>query len=471
MEVEELDPEKNAPSPSPRLVAKKHEGSACRLVFAAACAFLAPFSFGYCIGYSSPAIPELEANKLLVRQQSGWFGSLLTIGALGGGPIGGWLIEKVGRRATIRYTSLPFFLGWVSILFLNAPNGLFLGRFLCGFGCGLVTVCVPVYIAEISTASHRGFLGAGIQLSITIGILASYAAGLSFNWAEMAMIGMIPAVLAFFTLFFVPETPRWLLMKGKKLEAIAALRQLRHEHADCEDECRDIEEGLDLKEQFSWSEFKKPELSRPLMISVFIMIFQQFSGINAVMFYTVSIFKNAGLVNSELATVLVGAVQVAGTFVACILMDRTGRRRLLIIAGLAMSVACFVFGWYYYQISTGKSPADLGALAVVCLVVYILGFSLGWGPIPMLIMSEIFPSRVRGAASGIAVFTNWFCAFIVTKEFLFLQDVLGAAATFWLFAIFCTSSVIFVWRKVPETKGKSLEDIELYFLGKSTLYV
>lgn len=466
-----MDPEKNVQSPPPRLLAKKHEGSACRLVFAAACAFLAPLSFGYCIGYSSPAIPELEKLGLLTREESGWFGSLLTIGALGGGPIGGWLIEKFGRRTTIKFTSVPFLLGWGCMLLLSGPNGLFLGRFLCGLGCGLVTVCVPVYIAEISTSSHRGFLGAGIQLSITIGILASYAAGLSFSYADMAVIGMIPAALALVTLWFVPETPRWLLMRGRKKEAIVALRQLRHVHADCEDECRDIEEGLDLKEQFSWSEFKKPELSRPLMISVFIMIFQQFSGINAVMFYTVSIFKNAGLTNSELATVLIGAVQVVGTLISCLLMDRTGRRRLLIIAGVAMSLACFVFGWYYYKIDSGTSPSDLGALAVVCLVVYILGFSLGWGPIPMLIMSEIFPSRARGAASGIAVFTNWFCAFVVTKEFLLVQDVFGAAATFWLFAVFCTSSVIFVWRKVPETKGKSLEDIELYFLGKSTLYV
>lgn len=466
-----MDPEKNVQSPPPRLVAKKHEGSACRLVFAAACAFLAPLSFGYCIGYSSPAIPELEKLGLLTREESGWFGSLLTIGALGGGPIGGWLIERFGRRTAIKFTSVPFLLGWGCILMLSAPNGLYLGRFLCGLGCGLVTVCVPVYIAEISTSSHRGFLGAGIQLSITIGILVSYAAGLSFSYADMAVIGMIPAALALVTLCFVPETPRWLLMRGRKKEAIVALRQLRHEHADCEDECRDIEEGLDLKEQFSWSEFRKPELSRPLMISVFIMIFQQFSGINAVMFYTVSIFKSAGLTNSELATVLIGAVQVVGTLISCILMDRTGRRRLLIIAGVAMSLACFVFGWYYYKIESGTSQSDLGALAVVCLVVYILGFSLGWGPIPMLIMSEIFPSRARGAASGIAVFTNWFCAFVVTKEFLFIQDVFGAAATFWLFAVFCTSSVIFVWRKVPETKGKSLEDIELYFLGKSTLYV
>lgn len=470
MDMEADEPDRNT---SPRLVSKKHDASACRLIFAAACAFLGSYSFGYTIGYSSPALPALEKSGLIGINGSerGWFGSLMTIGALFGGPLGGWCIEKLGRRTTMKLTSIPFFLGWLSILTANGLQGLFIGRFLCGFASGLVTVCVPVYIAEISTTSLRGTLGAGIQLSITIGILTAYAAGLSFSWSDMAVLGMIPAILTLFTLFFIPETPRWLLMKGRKKEAVAALRQLRHEHADCESECRDIEEGLDLKETFSWSEFKKPELFRPLMISVCIMIFQQFSGINAVMFYTVDIFKSAGLENSEFATVLVGAVQVAATLVACILMDRMGRRRLLIIAGVIMSLACLVFGWYYYKLSTGSSAQDLGLLAVICLVVYIIGFSLGWGPIPMLIMSEIFPSRARGAASAIAVFSNWFCAFIVTKEFMYVKDMVGAATTFWLFAFVCMSSVIYVWRKVPETKGKSLEDIELFFLGKSTIIV
>lgn len=467
MKIDEMVPD----SPSPRLVKKKHEGSSCRLLFAAACAFLGPFSFGYTIGYSSPAIPALEKAGLLTSGQSGWFGSLMTLGAIIGGPFGGWCIEKFGRRTTMKLTSLPFCLGWICIFSAHGPQGLFVGRFLCGFASGLITVCVPVYIAEISTSSLRGTLGAGVQLFITIGILAAYSAGLGFTWSDMAIIGIVPSVLTFLLLFFVPETPRWLLMNGKKAEAVAALRKIRHEHADCADECRDIEEGLDTKETFSWAEFRKPELSRPLMISVFIMIFQQLSGINAIMFYTVSIFQKAGLENSEMATVLIGAVQVVATFVACLLMDKMGRRRLLIIAGSVMCISCFVFGWYYKVTSGGSSAKELSVLAVISLVVYIIGFSLGWGPIPMLIMSEIFPSRVRGAASGIAVFTNWFCAFIVTNEFLFIQDMFGAAATFWLFAFFCMCSVMFVWRKVPETKGKSLEDIELYFLGKSSMIV
>lgn len=447
---------------SPRF-SKKHEGTPWKLFFCVTCALFGPFSFGYVIGYSSPAIPELEKSGLLDHSQSGWFASLMTLGAILGGPVAGWSIEKYGRRATMKFTSLPFFLGWLLIRI----GFLFTGRFLCGIASGSVTVCAPIYIAEVSSSSLRGTLGAGVQLSITVGILAAYTAGTALSWSQMANIGLAAAVLMFAALYLIPETPRWLLMNSKKVEAVLALQQVRHQHADCEDECRDIEEGLDVKESFSWSEFKKTELSRPLIISEIIMIFQQFSGINAVMFYTVSIFKDAGLDNSEMATVLIGAVQVCGTVVACIMMDRMGRRRLLIIGGSVMSASCFMFGWYFHKAANGVT--DWGKLPVVCLVVYIIGFSLGWGPIPMLIMSEIFPSRVRGAASAIAIFTNWSCAFIITKEFIFFQDTLGSATTFWMFAVSCFFSVIYVWKKVPETKGKSLEDIELFFLGKSMM--
>lgn len=458
-------------SPSPRHFSKKIDGSACRLVFAVACALLGPFSFGFTIGYSSPAIPELEKIGYLTGSESGWFGSLLTVGAMLGGPIAGWCIEKYGRKATMRLTSVPYIIGWLCIYSAAGSGALFVGRFLCGLASGLVTVCVPVYIAEVSTNSMRGTLGAGVQLSITVGILTAYASGITCSWSNMAMIGLIPAVLTIVVLNFIPETPRWLLMNGRKNEAVIALGQLRHPHADCEDECRDIEEGLDVKEVFVLSEFKKPELSRPLMISVIIMVFQQFSGINAIMFYTVSIFKNAGLENSEMATVVIGVVQVVATLVACALMDKMGRRKLLIIAGSVMCIACFIFSWYFHKTSTGSTVTDMGMLPVASLILYIVGFSLGWGPIPMLIMSEIFPSRARGAASGIAVLTNWTCAFLVTKEFLFLQEVLGASVTFSLFGFSCMASAIYVWRKVPETKGKSLEDIELFFLGKSMMQV
>lgn len=449
----------------------------CGLLFVVACAYLGPFSFGYTIGYSSPAIPQLERDNLLNSTMSGWFGSLLTLGAMVGVPLAGWLVEKYGRKRTITVSSFPFILAWLSILTAKTVSGLLVGRLLCGLASGMVMVCVPIYIAEVSPSTIRGMLGSGIQLTITVGILVAYVAGLYTDWYHMALMGMVPAVLTLILIMCIPETPHWLLMNEKKTEAAKALSQLRSKYSDIQMECKDIEDGIDVKEAFSWSEFKRPELSKPLVICLMIMAFQQLSGINCVMFYTVSIFKDAGLsetgsglANSNIATVIIGAVQVAATLIACYLIDRLGRRRLLIIAGSLMCLSCFFFGIYYYTRSSDPGSHN-GQLAIICLVAYIIGFSLGWGPIPALIMAEIFPSRVRGTAGSIANLTNWGCAFIVTKEFVYMQEVLGPAVTFWLFALSCMASVLYVWRRLPETKGKSLEDIELFFLGKSLLYV
>ena len=459
------------------MASKAPRDTPCGLLLVVACAYLGPLSFGYSIGYSSPAIPQLEKISMLDSVMSGWFGSLLTVGGMIGGPVAGWLVEKFGRKWTIGSSAVPFILGWLCILSADTVRGLLMGRFLCGLASGMTMVCVPVYIAEVSTSAVRGMLGSGVQLVITVGILAAYVAGLYSDWWHMAAYALIPAILSFAVVTFIPETPHFLLMNEQKSEAAKALTQLRSKYTDVQLECRDIEDGMEVKESFSWSEFKRPELSKPLIIALMIMVFQQLSGINCVMFYTVSIFKDAGLsetesglANSNVATVIIGAVQVMATLVACYLMDRLGRRKLLMTAGCLMCLSCFVFG-IYYNMQSAAAGSQSGQLAIICLVVYIVGFSLGWGPIPALIIAEIFPSRARGRASSIANFTNWLCAFIVTKEFVYLQEVLGPALTFWLFAFSCMASVLYVWRRVPETKGKSLEDIELFFLGKSLLHV
>ena len=450
----------------------KYEGSSKRLICATFFACFGALSFGYSIGYSSPAIPSLTKAKVLQEKDVGWFASLLTIGLLAGGPFGGWCIEKIGRRKSIMLSSLPFLFGWLSIVYATDSKLLFQGRFATGFASGMVTVCIPIYLAEISTKSMRGVLGSCMQLSITVGIFWAYAAGLKMDWQGVAYIAIIPAVLQFVTIIFLPETPQWLLSKGRKADALKALQAVRDPHMDVQEECRDIDEGLDYSDKFSWSEFSKPELLQPLVISTAIMTFQQFSGINAVMFYTVSIFQTAIPNQAHVATVIVGGVQIAATVVACLLMDKLGRRKLLIGAGIVMTITLMLFGQYYRLLASDSLGGFLKTwFPVFCLTFYIIGFSLGWGPIPMLIMSEIFPSRARGAASAIAVFVNGLASFFVTNEFMTMQNMFGASGTFSIFGLSCLVAVIFVWHYLPETKGKSLEDIELFFLGRSIIKV
>ena len=251
------------------------------------------------------------------------------------------------------------------------------------------------------------------------------------------------------------------------MDALRSLSWLRGAGKDVEDELRDIEESLDPEDTMSLKEFLKPELFRPLIVAGGLMLLQQISGINVVMFYTVSIFESAGFKDTgSLATMLVGGVQVVFTIVACILMDRAGRRVLLVIATAGMAAGCFGMAYYYYATAPMETNT-IAWLAMVSVLGYIVAFSLGMGPIPMLMMSEIFPVRARGSASAICTIVSWGSAFLITKEFAWMQASFGPSNVFLMFGVACICGVVFIVRLVPETKGKSLEDIELYFLGRA----
>ena len=407
---------------------------------------------------------------LFDESQASWFAALIAFGGLFGCPFAGWFVEKAGRKKAILLTGVPFLCGWSLMGLGSAVTVLYLGRFLTGVSSGMVVVIIPMYIAEISPKELRGMLGTGTQLFITVGILLSYMFGLVLSWSSMALLATVIPVAGLLLTMRLPESPRYFLMQGDKQAALRSLAWLRGPLSDIEEECRDIEESLpDATEKFSFSEFGKRELSKPLIVAIGLNMFQQLSGINVVMFYTVSIFQGAGYKeNSEMATVLVGAVQVVATIAACLLMDKAGRRVLLFISGLIMAFTCFSMAYYYQQIQLDATHTDdLGWLALASLVIYIIAFSLGMGPIPMLLTSEIIPVKARGPAAGVAMATNWAMSFVVTKAFPSMVTSFGQAGTFSIFGVCCIASVLFVFRAVPETKGKSLEDIELYFLGRA----
>lgn len=457
-------------------VAARTMGPVRNQIYSAVCAHLGALSFGYMIGYSSPALPQMiAAERILFNNDAAasWFGSIVTIGAILGCLVAGWLVQHRGRRASIIFSSVPFFAGWLLIYQTQLIWVLCAGRFLTGIGSGIILVSAPLYVAEVSSKEMRGMLGSGIQLSVTVGILLVYALGLVLDWRNLALCALVIPIIAVVVTLRAPESPRFLLDVGRRPEAVSTLTWLRGSSANAEEECRDMEEtqAASASQATLVEILKRPEMFRPLGLAVVIMIFQQLSGINVVLFYSVSIFEAAGFkLYSGNATVMIGAVQVAGTAIACATMDRFGRRILLIAAGLGMSASCIALG-IYYRISTRASTDinDLSWLALVSLICYVLAFSLGWGPIPMLVMSEIFPARARGTASTVASITNWVFAFIVTKSFASLQNGVGLDGTFLIFAGFCLLSVFFVRTFMPETKGKSLEDIELCFIGQAPL--
>ncbi|KAL9961391.1 hypothetical protein ACROYT_G030317 [Oculina patagonica] len=453
-------------------VKKKSHERLWTVLIASFVAAFGPFSFGYGMGYSSAAVTQLEnvnaTDLYLDKDGITWFGSLLNIGAMIGGPLGGWMIDFFGRKIALMLTALPFSAGWLMIGFGTVEGLLHAGRFFSGLGVGMASLIVPVYISETAPSRFRGAFGAFNQIGIVTGILVSYIIGHSLNWRWSAIAGIGPPACMVILMIFMPETARWLLAHGKEERAKRTLRWLRGPDVKIETEMVEIKESLNIKEKMSFREFAKPSLLRPFAISMTIHFFQQTTGINAVMFYCATIFQKAGFQdNSTMVSILIGVIQLFAAAVSVLMIDRGGRRFLLIVGGIGMCLSCFSMGGYFY-ITINAAPKsghalDISWVAVTSVAVYIVGFAMAWGPCTWLIMSEIFPVKARGIASGIATLFNWFCSFVITKTFSLLIDEFTEAGTFWFYGSLAFLAVVFVYFYVPETKGKSLEEIQIYF--------
>ncbi|XP_030870210.2 solute carrier family 2, facilitated glucose transporter member 8 isoform X5 [Gorilla gorilla gorilla] len=453
-----------------------------RVFLAAFAAALGPLSFGFALGYSSPAIPSLQRAAppapRLDDAAASWFGAVVTLGAAAGGVLGGWLVDRAGRKLSLLLCSVPFVAGFAVITAAQDVWMLLGGRLLTGLACGVASLVAPVYISEIAYPAVRGLLGSCVQLMVVVGILLAYLAGWVLEWRWLAVLGCVPPSLMLLLMCFMPETPRFLLTQHRRQEAMAALRFLWGSEQGWEDP------PIGAEQSFHLALLRQPGIYKPFVIGVSLMAFQQLSGVNAVMFYAETIFEEAKFKDSSLASVVVGVIQVLFTAVAALIMDRAGRRLLLVLSGVVMVFSTSAFGAYFKLTQGGPGnsshvalsapvsaqPVDasvgLAWLAVGSMCLFIAGFAVGWGPIPWLLMSEIFPLHVKGVATGICVLTNWLMAFLVTKEFSSLMEVLRPYGAFWLASAFCIFSVLFTLFCVPETKGKTLEQITAHFEGR-----
>ncbi len=427
-------------------------------------ACLGSLSFGWALGYSSPAIPDLTEAGVLTEEDGSWFGSLVTLGAVVGAVIAWLLVEKTGRKGALMLSNVPFVAGWVTLAATADITGAYTGRILTGIGMGIASVSVPLYIGETSSKEMRGTLGSFGQLFLSIGVFITYTLAIPFDWQQIAMVAAGVATLHTICMFFIPETPRWYLKSGQRAKAIQSLRWLRGPDINIHIECQEIEENVvNQPKSLPLSDIKYPKNYKPLVIGITIHLFQKLVGMNVMQFYTQSIFQSAGYTdNSEIPPVIVGAVGILGCGPAVVLMDKLGRKFLLIFSSICLFISCFVLGLFYY-LSEVEGLTDLSWLAVASLVVYTFSISIGWAPIPWLILPELFPLQIRGIGSSIATVSNWLVGFVVTKELPVLMNATSNYVGFWLFAVFCVLSVVFVVVWVPETKGKSLEEIESYF--------
>eukprot|EP00698_Gefionella_okellyi_P016002 TRINITY_DN4554_c0_g1_i1.p2 TRINITY_DN4554_c0_g1~~TRINITY_DN4554_c0_g1_i1.p2 ORF type:complete len:493 (+),score=90.06 TRINITY_DN4554_c0_g1_i1:67-1479(+) len=425
-------------------------------------AALGPLTFGFSMGYTSPVINQIIAAVPLTPAQQSLFQSLVTLGAMFGSIIAGKVSDTTGRRVALGFACLPFIAGYLVISFANTVAQLYIGRALTGLAVGFVSVIGNVYIVEVAPTRLRGSLGSMGQLAVTIGTFIAYVLGLGIDFRWLARVGaFIPAIL-FALLFFVPESPRWLVANGKMDAAMAALVRLRGPHYDCKGEIADIQSGL-VTSSGSIRQYCTGGFLKPLFVAATLMVYQQFTGINAIIQNATQIFVDAEIPSPALSSALaVGGVQVLGTVMCALLMDRLGRRVLLIIGGIGTCIPAIILGAFFY-LRQVKGELNLGGLAVTMLVIYILAYGFGSGAPPWVLMSELFSSRSRGLAASVVTLSNWASAFAVTGLFLSMQTAMSYAGLFWFYGGVCALGTLFVIVVVPETKGKRMEEIQRYF--------
>ncbi|CAN8003991.1 unnamed protein product [Ixodes hexagonus] len=427
---------------------------------------LASMAMGTVLGYSGPALASMAAGTNPIRMTSSqetWFGSILAVGALVGSLVTGYLIERYGRVRTIQYSSAGFVAGYLCIALCGASlPWLFLGRIVTGFCCGLVSLSVPVFVSEISPPQVRGLLGSCVQLAITVGVLLVFVGGKWLDWLSLALFCTVCPVLMAVSMCFVVESPRWLVAAGERDRAVHALRFLYGPKFSAETECLAIEANLARQPPAALSDLVRRSFSLPLIYTLLLMFFQQFCGINVVTFYSVAIFESAdsGIPAAD-CTILLGVVQVVASLVATLLMDRAGRRLLMFISSVAVALSLMVLGAFYYfkDLDDGTFRHRYRYVPIASLTAYIAAFCLGVGPVPWVVMGEILSPRARGLSTGVSTAFSFLCEFIITKEFQDLVYLFNFSGLFWIFAMITLVQIVFVYVCIPETKGKSLEDI------------
>jgi len=450
--------------------------------------------FGYDTAVISGAVGSLKAYFIDPRNLSdpnaanslwGIVNSSALIGCIIGGITGGWVSTRIGRKRGLIVAAMLFLvsaLGAAAPEFPFAPIGhggpgymwnFVFYRILSGIGVGLASMLSPMYIAEIAPAKVRGNLVAWNQFAIIFGMLVIYFVnyGISkagsgdawlntIGWRYMFLSGAIPSIAFLFLLFFVPETPRYLMLKGDEPGARAVLAKLTTAE-EGEKEIADIRASL--AEHHSGRLFSFGMLL--IFIGIMLSVFQQFVGINVVLYYAPEIFKNVGFDTnaSLLQTIIVGAVNLIFTVVAIVTVDKLGRKPLQIIGALVMAVAMFALGGAFaLQIK--------GVVALLCMLLYIAGFAVSWGPVVWVLLSEIFPNQIRGKAMAVAVAAQWIANFLVSWTFPILNDnpyLLNAfhhGFAYWIYGVMSVLAALFMWKLVPETKGRTLEQMEALWL-------
>ena len=438
--------------------------------FAAAFAALGGLLFGYDTGVISGAELFLKNDFTLSTFDLELIVSGVLAGAAAGAMLGGRLADLFGRRRLLIATAIIFGVGAIVCAAATSVVILIVGRIIVGLGIGLSSGTVPVYISEVSPADARGWQVSLFQLAITVGILAAYVVDYAFaaiqGWRWMFGLAVVPAAIFGLGMAFLPESPRWLAGRGHQDRARAMLARIRGTQ-DVDSELQEIQGSLaHADEHGRLADLLAPSIRPALVVGIGLAIFQQVTGINTVIYYAPLIIQSAGISSASgaiLATAGIGVVNVLMTIVAMWVIDRVGRRPLLLVGIAGMVVTLGLLGLAFH---VSEKSGTLVWIAVISMMAYVASFAISLGPIFWLLIAEIYPLKIRSSSEGLAAAFNWGSNLLVSLTFLTLLQMIGPASTFWLYGLFAVAAWIFSYFQVPETKGRTLEQIEEFWRAR-----
>ncbi|WP_353421660.1 sugar porter family MFS transporter [Staphylococcus delphini] len=416
--------------------------------------------YGYDMGVISGALLYLKDDIPLNAYTEGLVVSSMLVGAIVGAGLSGPLSEKLGRRRLVFMISIVFIIGALILALAPTMEILVLGRAIIGLAVGGSTAIVPVYLSELAPTDARGSLSSLNQLMITIGILASYLVNYAFapieGWRWMLGLAVVPSLILMIGVIFMPENPRWLLEKrGEK--AARDVMKLTYPASEIDHEIENMKKINQIADN-TWTVLKSPWLLSTIIIGSIFALLQQLIGINAIIYYAPKIFATAGLGESTaiLSTVGIGVVNVLVTIFAISIIDKIDRKKLLVIGNIGMVASLLIMSALIWLIGVNSAAW----IIMLCLTTFIIFFGVSWGPVLWVMLPELFPMRARGAATGIAALVLSIGSLLVAQFFPVLTDVLEVQQVFLIFAVIGIIAMIFVMKFLPETRGRSLEQIE-----------
>ena len=456
------------------------------LIFLSVVAALGGFLFGYDTAVISGTIAQVSQLFQLDALQQGWYVGCALIGSIVGVLFAGILSDKLGRKLTMVISAVLFSTSALGCAISADFTQLVIYRIIGGVGIGVVSIVSPLYISEVSVAQYRGRLVSLYQLAVTVGFLGAYLVNyqllgyaqsgsqLSIDWLNKifvtevwrGMLGMemLPAVLFFIIIFFIPESPRWLIVKGKEEKAVNILEKIYNSVSEATSQLNETKSVLTSETKSEWALLMKPGIFKAVIIGVCIAILGQFMGVNAVLYYGPSIFENAGLSGGDslFYQVLVGLVNTLTTVLALVIIDKVGRKKLVYYGVSGMVFSLLLIGAYFLF---GESLGVSSLFLLVFFLFYVFCCAVSICAVVFVLLSEMYPTKVRGLAMSIAGFALWIGTYLIGQLTPWMLQNLTPAGTFFLFAIMCVPYMLIVWKLVPETTGKSLEEIERYWTG------